>query len=133
MRHIGSGCSLHKQWGKYSTTTTGYDDISYPIAFTDAVFSVIPVDWDTSNITVSRGYTFTVLENDTAKEMNVQLNISARIYQVYLTDSSMPGNSAINVTMCWDRDMTNYIVSSFTVKATNPPSSFSWLFIGKSS
>ena len=68
-----------------------------------------------------------------AKEMNVQLNISARIYQVYLTDSSMPGNSAINVTMCWDRDMTNYIVSSFTVKATNPPSSFSWLFIGKSS
>lgn len=72
-------------------------------------------------------------ENDTAKEMNVQLNISARIYQVYLTDSSMPGNSAINVTMCWDRDMTNYIVSSFTVKATNPPSSFSWLFIGKSS
>ena len=53
------------QWGKYSTTTTGYDDISYPIAFTDAVFSVIPVDWDTSNITVSRGYTFTVLENDT--------------------------------------------------------------------
>lgn len=72
-------------------------------------------------------------ENDTAKEMNVQLNISARIYQVYLTDSSMPGNSAINVTMCWDRDTTNYIVSSFTVKATNPPSSFSWLFIGKSS
>ena len=65
VRHIGSGCSLHKQWGKYSTTTTGYDDISYPIAFTDAVFSVIPVDWDTSNITVSRGYTFTVLENDT--------------------------------------------------------------------
>ena len=56
-------CSV--QWGKYSTTTTGYDDISYPIAFTDAVFSVIPVDWDTSNITVSRGYTFTVLENDT--------------------------------------------------------------------
>ena len=54
-----------RQWGKYSTATTGYDDISYPIAFTDAVFNVIPVDWDTSNITVSRGYTFTVLENDT--------------------------------------------------------------------
>ena len=54
-----------KQWGRYSTTTEGYDDISYPVAFTDTVFSIIPVDWDTSNITVSRGYTFTVLENNT--------------------------------------------------------------------
>ena len=53
------------QWGRYSTSTAGYDDINYPVAFTDAVFSVIPVDWDTSNIVVSRGYTFTVLENDT--------------------------------------------------------------------
>lgn len=73
----------------------------------------------------------TWMESDSAKSMTVKLPISARIYQVFLTDSSLEGNSAYNFTMCWDRDHVGTNVSSFNVKSTDPPSSFSWFFVGR--
>jgi hypothetical protein len=73
----------------------------------------------------------TWMESDSAKSMTVKLPISARIYQVFLTDSSLEGNSEFNFTMCWDRDHVGTNVSSFNVKSTNPPSSFSWFFVGR--
>lgn len=71
------------------------------------------------------------MESDSAKSMTVKLPISARIYQVFLTDSSLEGHSAYNFTMCWDRDHVGTNVSSFNVKSTDPPSSFSWFFVGR--
>ena len=73
----------------------------------------------------------TWMESDSAKSMTVKLPISARIYQVFLTDSSLEGNSAFNFTMCWDRDHAGTNVSLFNVKSTDPPSSFSWFFVGR--
>ena len=83
------------------------------------MFVIVPLQWGTW------------MESDSAKSMTVKLPISARIYQVFLTDSSLEGNSAYNFTMCWDRDHVGTNVSSFNVKSTDPPSSFSWFFVGR--
>lgn len=70
-------------------------------------------------------------EDDQAATMVVTLPVPVRIYQVYLTDSSVAAYSAVDTTMCWDRDQIGTVVSSFIAKATFPPSAFSWLLIGK--
>lgn len=43
--------------------TSTYADISYPVSFSNNVFFVLPVEYDTATITTSRGFTFSVLEN----------------------------------------------------------------------
>ena len=50
------------QWGRFTMTST-YADISYPVSFSNNVFLVLPVEYDTATIDTSRGFTFSVLEN----------------------------------------------------------------------
>lgn len=51
------------QWVKSAIADKSYDDIVFPIALTKVVFNIIPVDWDTSSITSSRNYNFTIVDS----------------------------------------------------------------------
>ena len=43
-----------RQWVKLGMPTgKTYDDISFPIAFASDVYQIIPIDWDTANITTA--------------------------------------------------------------------------------
>ena len=62
-----------------------YDDITFPIAFSKAVFGIIPVDWDTSDITESRDYTFTIIDNRTTlTKTRVTVNGYAGLYKALI-------------------------------------------------
>lgn len=55
--------SAIEQWVKSSISSgKTYDDISFPIAFARDVYQIIPIDWDTSNITTAKEYSFMVVE-----------------------------------------------------------------------
>ena len=43
--------------------TSTYADINYPVSFSNNVFAVLPVEYDTANLGTSRGFTFSILEN----------------------------------------------------------------------
>ena len=75
------------QWVK-STIPSGktYNDISFPITFAKAVYQIIPVDWDSSNTTTSKGYTFSVVDTMTTLTgaRIVSNNTSAGYYKVLI-------------------------------------------------
>lgn len=71
------------------------------------------------------------LTTDQAKEFTIALPLAARVYVIMLTDTSSAPYQAIDVSMCWDKDNLEQIISTFRVKATFPPSTFNWLFIGR--
>lgn len=60
---FGPNCgSLIIQWVKSSISSgKTYDDISFPIAFARDVYQIIPIDWDTLNITTAKEYSFMVV------------------------------------------------------------------------
>ena len=68
--------------------------------------------------------------SDQAKEMTVTLPITARVYAIMLTDTTSSSFNAIDTVMCWERDNLGKMISSFKMKATFPPNTFNWLFIG---
>ncbi|WP_368307268.1 hypothetical protein [Megasphaera massiliensis] len=71
------------------------------------------------------------ITTDQAKEFTITLPLAARVYAIMLTDTSSTLYQALDVTMCWDRDNLDRVISAFRVKATFPPSTFNWLFIGR--
>lgn len=73
------------QWIKSAFDNNSYDDIVFPVAFTKGVFNIIPVDWDTSNLTRSRDYTFTIIDSETKlKSARITANGQAGLYKVVI-------------------------------------------------
>lgn len=67
---------------------------------------------------------------ETATKYRVALPVTARVYAIMLTDTSLLSYPAIDVVMYWDREKLGDVISSFSINATRAPSSFNWLFIG---
>ena len=65
--------SAGRQWGRYDASAVGYNDYKYPIAFSNNVFSIVPIDWSASDITIGSNYIFTVIEGQTT---NTQCRIA---------------------------------------------------------
>lgn len=78
--------SAYKQWVKSSVPSgKTYDDISFPIAFARDVYQIIPADWDTANITTSREYSFTVVDNKvTLTGARIAVNGAAGYYKALI-------------------------------------------------
>ena len=73
-----------QQWIS-SSFNNSYDDIVFPVAFTKGVFNIIPVDWDTSNITSSRDCTFTIIDSMTKlKSARITANGHVGLYKAVI-------------------------------------------------
>lgn len=73
------------QWVKSAIDDKSYDDIVFPIAFTKVVFNIIPVDWDTSSITSSPNYNFTIVDSRVnLKTARITANGNAGLYKAVI-------------------------------------------------
>lgn len=74
------------QWIKASIPSSKtYDDISFPIAFVQEVYQIIPADWDTAHITTAKDYTFTVVDNKvTLTGARIATNASVGYYKALI-------------------------------------------------
>ena len=62
-----------------------YDTVSFPIAFKNDVYQIIPVDWDSGNLSKARGYTFMILSaNVTLTNTNIVTDQSVGFYKVLI-------------------------------------------------
>ena len=62
-----------------------YDTVSFPIAFKNDVYQIIPVDWDSGNLSKARGYTFMILSaNVTLTKTNIVTDQSVGFYKVLI-------------------------------------------------
>lgn len=74
-----------EQWVKSAIDDKSYDDIVFPIALTKVVFNIIPVDWDTSSITSSRNYNFTIVDSRVnLKTARITANGNAGLYKAVI-------------------------------------------------
>lgn len=97
-------------------------------------YAIIIDNWVFSARNISRFPQFNSGGNppipETATKYRVALPVTARVYAIMLTDTSLLSYPAIDVVMYWDREKLGDVISSFSINATRAPSSFNWLFIG---
>lgn len=77
---------VYKQWVKLGMPTgKTYDDISFPIAFASDVYQIIPIDWDTANITTAKEYVFTIADGKvTLTGARIVANASVGYYKALI-------------------------------------------------
>lgn len=78
--------TLFIQWVTSSMPSNQtYDTVSFPIAFKNDVYQIIPVDWDSGNLSKARGYTFMILSaNVTLTKTNIVTDQSVGFYKVLI-------------------------------------------------
>lgn len=75
-----------RQWVTSSMPSNKtYDTVSFPISFKSNVYQIIPVDWDSGNLSIARGYTFMILSAGvTLTNANIVTNESVGFYKVLI-------------------------------------------------
>ena len=83
---MGGLLSGIRQWVTSSMPSNQtYDTVSFPIAFKNDVYQIIPVDWDSGNLSKARGYTFMILSaNVTLTNTNIVTDQSVGFYKVLI-------------------------------------------------